>query len=83
VQDNSLTYGGALRPLWISRLDDIGFEATAGDPLRPPISADAYVEGLHTLSACGDITLFDVKRIDRSVRGMALDLKRTLGGYDR
>lgn len=81
VQDNSTTYGGALRPLWINRLDEQHFEAEAGAALSLPPSAGLYRDGMHTLSACGDITLFDAKRIDTSIRGLALDLKRNLGGY--
>lgn len=83
VQDCSDTYGGACRPLWIDRLNDREFQAEMGDPLSLPSSAAPYVEGMHTLSGCGDITLFDVKRIDRSLKGLALDLRRSLGGYDR
>lgn len=83
VQDCTTTYGGAIRPLWITRLNEKEFEAEAGDALGLPGSAGAYQDGMHTLSACGDITLFDVKRVDTSLRGLALDLRRKLGGYDR
>ena len=82
VQDNSVTYGGGLRPLWISRLDERHFEAQAGEALTLPDTGRAYTQGMHTLSGCGDITLFDVKRIDASLRSMAVDVKRMLGGYD-
>jgi hypothetical protein len=82
VQDNSVTYGGGLRPLWISRLDERHFEAQAGEALTLPDTRRAYTQGMHTLSGCGDITLFDVKRIDASLRSMAVDVKRMLGGYD-
>lgn len=81
VQDCSQTYGGAIRPLWIDRLDEERFDAQAGEALTLPQSAGPYREGMHTLTACGDITLFDVKRIDRSLRGLMLDLRRSLGGY--
>lgn len=81
VQDCSHTYGGAIRPLWIDRLDEAWFEAVAGEPLALPRSAGPYSEGMHTLAACGDLTLFDVKRIDRSARGLMLDIRRLLGGY--
>jgi len=83
VQDCSATYGGALRPLWIDRLDEREFHAEVGDSLGLPASAGAYRDGMHTLTACGDITLFDVKRIDTSLPGLALDLRRTFGGYGR
>lgn len=81
VQDCTKTYGGAVRPLWIDRLDEGHFVAEAGPPLNPPSSAGAYGEGMHTLTACGDITLFDAKYIDRSLRGLMVDFKRSLGGY--
>lgn len=83
MQDCTRTYGGAIRPLWIDRLDEGHFEATAGEALPLPPSAGPYSEGMHTLSACGDITFLDVKRIDRSLRGIALDIRRTLGGSSR
>jgi hypothetical protein len=76
VQDCSATYGGAIRPLWITRLSESAFEATAGAPLEIPASAGVWSDGMHTLSACGAITLIDVKRIDTSARGMLLELTR-------
>ncbi len=69
VQDCTRTYGGAIRPLRIDRLDPERFEAEAAPPLAPPSAARRYSHGLHTLSACGPVTLFDVKRIDRSIWG--------------
>ncbi len=79
VQDCRRTYGGALRPLWIDRLDETGFAAVAGAPLDLPGSAGAYRDGMHTLSSGGGITLIDVKRIDRSLSGLWLDIKRRWG----
>ncbi|WP_340266057.1 glucosamine inositolphosphorylceramide transferase family protein [Sphingobium mellinum] len=81
VQDCAATYGGAIRPLWIDRLDEAAFVAEAGDGLRLPASANGFDRGMHTLAACGDVTLFDVKRIDRSLRGLMLDVRRGLGGF--
>lgn len=81
VQDCAQTYGGAIRPLWIDRLDEAHFSAVAGDPIVPPASAGRYSEGMHTLNGCGDVTLLDVKRIDTSLSGFALDIRRLLGGY--
>lgn len=71
VQDCTRTYGGAIRLLEILELTPDRFEAQAGPPLQPPPSAGPYRNGLHTLSACGDVTLFDVKRIDRSLGALA------------
>lgn len=81
VQDCTATYGGAIRPLWIDTLDDARFEAQVGEALALPNTAGAYRDGMHTLSACGDITLFDVKRVDTSLHGLVLDVRRMLGGY--
>jgi hypothetical protein len=78
VQDCSRTYGGACRPLWITRLDETGFEARCGAPLAIPDSAGVYREGMHTLAACGDWTLLDVKRVDRTGRGWLYGLRRLL-----
>ena len=81
VQDCAATYGGAVRPLWIDRLDERHFEAEAGDALIPPVDIGDYRQGMHSLTACGDVTLFDVKRIDASLHGLALDVHRQLGRF--
>lgn len=67
VQDCTRTYGGALRVLKITELSPRRFEAGSTAPLRPPPCVGGYRQGLHTLSACGPVTLFDVKRTDRSL----------------
>ncbi|MDR6625228.1 hypothetical protein [Caulobacter segnis] len=67
VQDCSRTYGGGVRQLRMSKLHPERFDAEASAPLAPPPDVGAYSMGLHTLSACGPVTLFDVKRIDRSL----------------
>jgi hypothetical protein len=67
VQDCTRTYGGAIRLLAIAALTPDRFEADSAGPIAPPRSAGRYRDGLHTLSACGPVTLVDVKRIDRSL----------------
>lgn len=79
VQDCSRTYGGAIRLLRILELSPGRFVAEAGAPIAPPASAAPYTDGLHTLSACGPATLIDVKRIDRSLGGLAIDVGRRAG----
>ncbi|WP_201722992.1 hypothetical protein [Caulobacter sp. X] len=69
VQDCTRTYGGAIRILNITSLTPERFEAHASQPLDFPPNAGRYSRGLHTLSACGPVTFFDVKRIDRSLWG--------------
>lgn len=75
VQDCSRTYGGGIRPLHIHNLSPTMFEAESGRLIAPPPEARGFDEGLHTLSACGPWTLFDVKRIDRSLAGKAVDAR--------
>lgn len=69
VQDCSATYGGAVRMLAFQDLttDSCSFEL--GPPIVAPAAFAPFDAGLHTLAACGDLTLFDVKRIDRSIMG--------------
>lgn len=80
VQDCTRTYGGAIRLLRIHQLTPDRFEAEAEGLIGPPPQAGAYRDGLHTLSACGPLTLIDVKRIDRSAAGLLIDLRRRLRG---
>jgi hypothetical protein len=76
VQDCSRTYGGAIRLLRIDTLTPERFAAEAGPAIGPPAAAAPYVDGLHTLAACGPVTLIDVKRIDRSPAGIWIDVRR-------
>jgi hypothetical protein len=79
MQDCTATYGGAIRPLRIVELTPDRFAAEAGPAIAPPASAVPYLHGLHTLSACGGLTLVDVKRIDRSWAGLAIEVRGRLG----
>ena len=79
VQDCSTTYGGAIRLLSIHMLTPDRFVAEAGPPIAAPRSAGAYRDGLHTLAGCGDVTLIDVKRVERSVTRRMLDIRRYAG----
>ena len=74
VQDCSATYGGAIRPLSITHLSPSAFEATLGAAIAPPREIGLFTDGLHTLAGAGAITLFDVKRIDRSLAGQVTGL---------
>ena len=78
LQDNVGTYGAAIRLLEVETLTLDAFVAAPGVCIAPPVSAGRYSEGLHTLSACGELTLIDVKRVDRSGRGWLLDARRLL-----
>ena len=77
VQDSSLTYGGATRML---RFEHLGLDrvhcAPTGLHLHGALACADHADGLHTLSACQDLTLIDVKRFDHSRAKQWLDLKR-------
>lgn len=79
VQDSSTGYGGATRLLRFPLLTPERADIEAGtERLTGDLVSDSHTEGLHTLSACGEFTLIDVKRIDRSRAKQWLDLKRRL-----
>lgn len=75
TQDCTQTYGGAATLL---RVDELApqWNASAARTITSATFSTSHVDGLHTLSACGDVTLFDVKRAQRSPRRLAIDLQR-------
>lgn len=77
VQDSRTGYGGAARMLRFLRLtpERVVIDA-AEDSFTGGLASDTHTAGLHTLSGCGDFTLIDVKRIDRSRARHWLDLRR-------
>jgi hypothetical protein len=77
VQDCSRTYGGAIRILRFTHLSPDRVETELASPIVAP-PGTAYREGMHTLAACGPVTLIDAKKIDRSGRGWLIDLRRML-----
>ena len=86
TQDCTDTYGGAVTLL---RFDELTMTHVKGSAQRHIVPTDINTpvsDGLHTLSACGDVTLFDVKRIDRSSQRILIDLQRRwrrLTGFGR
>jgi hypothetical protein len=62
AQDNSRTYGGRIALNRIVRLTPLEFEEEVVAVVEPP--ARGYSAGLHTLSAVGDRTLLDAKRLE-------------------
>ncbi|MDB5700406.1 MAG: formyl transferase [Sphingomonadales bacterium] len=76
LQDCSKTYGGAVRMLTIRKLSPDIFEAEIALPMVGGDAFGRYVDGFHTLSACGPITLFDAKTIDRSIGKWRVDAGR-------
>ena len=69
LQDASRTYGGAVRKLRIARLSESRFEAEDCAWLEPAPVLAPFLDGLHTVSSAGDMSLIDCKFIDRSIRG--------------
>lgn len=77
VQDCSRTYGGALRFLQFDTLTPDRVEARhLPGTLTGDLASNTHAAGLHTLSACGELTLLDTKRIARPWSRYAIDLKR-------
>ncbi|GBQ09488.1 glucosamine inositolphosphorylceramide transferase family protein [Swaminathania salitolerans] len=83
VQDCSRTYGGGIRPLWFDSLTPTRVETRAGEVLPIPQRFAPYLEGMHTLSAAGDVTLFDVKETALSAHGLLIEGRRELGKLRR
>lgn len=77
VQDCSRTYGGAIRILRFAQLSPERVETVLGPPIPAP-AGQPYRAGLHTLAACGPVTLIDAKKVDRTGRGWLIDLGRAL-----
>lgn len=79
VQDRRSGYGSGARLL---RFDSLSPSSIQLEDLRTVYTGDLahadFPDGLHTLSACGDLTLLDVKRIDRSRTRTLIDMKRRL-----
>ncbi|POF63266.1 formyl transferase [Novacetimonas maltaceti] len=72
TQDCARTYGGAITPLHVTTLTPQHFEARTGEPLHAPAAFAPFTDGMHTLSAAGDVTLLDAKHTDPSIVGRAL-----------
>ncbi|MFT8737384.1 MAG: formyl transferase [Zymomonas mobilis] len=76
VQDCTSTYGLAIRPLLFDNLNPDLITCSVGEQIEIPPSLAPYVEGMHTLSAVGDMTIIDAKKTDLSVKGVWLQIIR-------
>ena len=77
VQDCSETYGGAIRFVRFNMLTPDWIQAEhLPSTLTGNLVSTSHTDGLHTLSACGDLTLIDTKLIVRPWARYAVDLKR-------
>jgi hypothetical protein len=79
VQDCSGTYGGAIRFLRFTTLetDHITVEHLTSR-LTGGLVSSTHQDGMHTFSACGDLTLIDTKRISRSLGRYGVNLQRRI-----
>ncbi len=82
VQDCGGTYGGAIRLLEFQELGAKKVQWTRR-PLRltGDLVSSSHRDGFHTLAACGDVTLIDVKRVDRSWQRIGVDWRRRLARW--
>ncbi|HKX78266.1 MAG TPA: formyl transferase [Novosphingobium sp.] len=78
IQDCTRSYGSALRLLHVSTLDRDQFQARAGGKFLAPSGATPFLDGCHTLSAAGPVTLVDVKRRHASFKGLTMRPRRDL-----
>ncbi|MFK7867597.1 MAG: hypothetical protein AB8B77_09180 [Alphaproteobacteria bacterium] len=77
MQDCTIGYGEAINILRINQLTPDHFDAQPVKSLSPS-SLAVYHQGMHTLSACGDITLIDAKYINQSSQRRIIDLQRKI-----
>jgi len=78
VQDCVGGYGRGIRPLWFDSLSPASVKLSCGPRLNPAPGFAPYLEGLHTLSACGDLTFFDVKKRTLSPNLLIIEARRAL-----
>lgn len=79
VQDCSRTYGGSLRFLRFETLTPSHIEVRHLEAqLTGDLALADHPDGLHTFAMCGDLTLIDVKRVDRSHVRRLVNLRRRL-----
>ncbi|MCX5617713.1 hypothetical protein NQF86_03370 [Bombella sp. TMW 2.2543] len=76
VQDCSTTYGGGIRLLRMNGFSRGRPSICGGDsiPLHVP-EMKAYPDGIHTLSAAGNVTLVDFKKIRRGLGPALMNIK--------
>lgn len=79
LQDCSTSYGGGLNFARVTRLDR---ERIDIEPMNSRLDAtvfsDEWKDGTHTLSRCGDVTLFDAKKYFYSFGRYKIDIQRQL-----
>lgn len=71
-------YGAAMTTLRVDTLTATEFAATPIQHLSPNNIHPDYPDGIHTLAAAGDVTLFDVKRLHPSHARRWVNMQRRL-----
>jgi hypothetical protein len=78
LQDCRGTYGAALRLLRFEHLEPGRIVTVPAGSLRAPPAATPFLDGCHTLSAAGPVTLIDVKQLRFSPRALTMRPMRDL-----
>jgi hypothetical protein len=78
TQDCTAGYGTGINLLRIDRLTPDAFAADSAKRLSPEGWLAGFDQGLHTLSDAGNVTLIDVKRLERSPMRHLIKLERWL-----
>ncbi|MDE8652301.1 glucosamine inositolphosphorylceramide transferase family protein [Novosphingobium album (ex Liu et al. 2023)] len=81
VQDCVQSYGSALRLLHIAELTEECFAADLNARLCAPSGATPFVQGCHTFSPAGPVTLIDVKKRQLSLKGLSMRPRRDLARW--
>jgi hypothetical protein len=76
TQDSRNAYGEAVTIVRIEELTPAAAQLEAVGRIAPETLGLGGFQGLHTLSACDGVTLFDVKTIDRSPARAIVNLQR-------
>jgi hypothetical protein len=76
TQNNKETYGGGMTLNKIETLSPTEFVSHPVSALEAPGWASPFTQGMHTVSACDGLTLFDVKRISHSPARALINLER-------
>ncbi|WP_443747948.1 glucosamine inositolphosphorylceramide transferase family protein [Asticcacaulis solisilvae] len=78
TQDCVGGYGRGISLLRFDMLSETRVETSVVSSLKPQGLRGGWDDGLHTLSAAGNVTLIDVKRLDPSPGRVWIDLQRRL-----
>ncbi len=78
TQDCRTQYGSALNLLHIAELTPNSFYCEPARHITANRLHPGYTQGIHTLAACGNVTLFDAKRLSYSPARLLVNLERRI-----